>query len=350
VARAARIQAGALGPVLEDQLRRTATPWALPAELRVLHPGRLLATRSGGHYANGGTHIDDFVESMRYSPGGVSESWPAARLRRRPSRTGVPGFRGHPRGDHRGLVADPTPPEQRAQPPCCSPTSTTPCTCCAPSPSPAWCWQLPAARSRRGPVQRRRGRSHAVLVLGAESAGAPVSGHAGRGGRAGEGRRRVLEDRERGAVAPGGRRPCAGPACGTAWPGSARVVETFETACHLGWAGELCAKVRRRWRRGGRRCAGRPGVNCRVTHVYRTAGPYFTVLAAGRPGAQLAQWDRSNGRPARRWRGTGAHHPITTRPAGTTGRVTPARPELLAAALRAAKQSWTHRACSTRGS
>ena len=38
---------------------------------------------------------------------------------------------------------------------------------------------------------------------------------------------------------------------------------------------------------------GAPGLlNCRLTHVYPDgAAPYFTVLAAGRPGSEVAMWD-----------------------------------------------------------
>jgi alkyldihydroxyacetonephosphate synthase len=39
--------------------------------------------------------------------------------------------------------------------------------------------------------------------------------------------------------------------------------------------------------------AGSPGlVNCRFTHVYPDgAAPYFTVIAAGRRGSEVAMWD-----------------------------------------------------------
>ncbi|MEI2718131.1 MAG: FAD-binding oxidoreductase [Candidatus Nanopelagicales bacterium] len=79
VSRAARVQAGVLGPALADQLR--------PHELALRHypqsyqfssVGGWIATRAGGHYATGPTHIDDFVESLRMvSPAGV---WQSRRL------------------------------------------------------------------------------------------------------------------------------------------------------------------------------------------------------------------------------------------------------------------------------
>ncbi|HSS09073.1 MAG TPA: FAD-dependent oxidoreductase, partial [Acidimicrobiales bacterium] len=64
--RAARIQAGALGPALEDQLRpHGLTLRHFPQSFEFSSLGGWLATRSGGHYATNYTHIDDFVESLR---------------------------------------------------------------------------------------------------------------------------------------------------------------------------------------------------------------------------------------------------------------------------------------------
>src|SRR5438132_10047608 len=76
VSRAARIQAGARGPVLEEQLRPHGyTLRHFPQSFEFSTLGGWLATRSGGHYASLYTHIDDFVESMRVvTPSGVSES------------------------------------------------------------------------------------------------------------------------------------------------------------------------------------------------------------------------------------------------------------------------------------
>src|SRR5438132_2299341 len=76
VSRAARIQAGARGPVLEDQLRPHGyTLRHFPQSFEFSTLGGWLATRSGGHYASLYTHIDDFVESLRVvTPAGVVES------------------------------------------------------------------------------------------------------------------------------------------------------------------------------------------------------------------------------------------------------------------------------------
>ena len=75
--RAARIQGGALGPVLEEQLRpHGLTLRHYPQSFEFSTLGGWLATRAGGHYATLLTHIDDLVESMRVvTPVGISESW-----------------------------------------------------------------------------------------------------------------------------------------------------------------------------------------------------------------------------------------------------------------------------------
>ena len=74
--RAARIQAGVLGPALEAQLRpHRFTLRHFPQSFEFSSLGGWIATRSGGHYATNHTHIDDFVESVRMiTPSGVWES------------------------------------------------------------------------------------------------------------------------------------------------------------------------------------------------------------------------------------------------------------------------------------
>ena len=74
--RAARIQAGALGPVLEDQLRpHGLTLRHYPQSFEFSTLGGWLATRAGGHFATVYTHIDDLCESMRVvTPVGAAES------------------------------------------------------------------------------------------------------------------------------------------------------------------------------------------------------------------------------------------------------------------------------------
>ena len=76
ISRAARIQAGALGPELAAQLK----PYGLtlrhfPQSYEFSTLGGWIVTRAGGHYATQYTHIDDFVESTRMvTPSGVMQT------------------------------------------------------------------------------------------------------------------------------------------------------------------------------------------------------------------------------------------------------------------------------------
>jgi alkyldihydroxyacetonephosphate synthase len=77
VSRAARIQSGAPGPRLEDQLREHGlTLRHFPQSFEFSTLGGWIATRAGGHFATLYTHIDDLVESVRaITPRGAWESF-----------------------------------------------------------------------------------------------------------------------------------------------------------------------------------------------------------------------------------------------------------------------------------
>lgn len=76
VSRAARFQAGILGPDLESALKpHGLTLRHYPQSFPWSTVGGWIATRSGGHYATNHTHIDDFVESTRmFTPAGWFET------------------------------------------------------------------------------------------------------------------------------------------------------------------------------------------------------------------------------------------------------------------------------------
>jgi alkyldihydroxyacetonephosphate synthase len=76
VSRAARIQAGALGPELEAQLKpHGLTLRHFPQSFEFSTLGGWIVTRSGGHYATQQTHIDEFVEATRLvAPAGVMQT------------------------------------------------------------------------------------------------------------------------------------------------------------------------------------------------------------------------------------------------------------------------------------
>ena len=74
--RAARIEAGVFGPALETQLKPHGfTLRHFPQSFAFSTLGGWVATRSGGHFATLYTHIDDLVESLRVvTPKGVIET------------------------------------------------------------------------------------------------------------------------------------------------------------------------------------------------------------------------------------------------------------------------------------
>jgi alkyldihydroxyacetonephosphate synthase len=80
VSRAARIQAGATGPRIEQQLAgHGMTLRFYPQSFERSTLGGWIATRAAGHFATGPTHIDDLVESIRaITPRG--DVWESRRL------------------------------------------------------------------------------------------------------------------------------------------------------------------------------------------------------------------------------------------------------------------------------
>ncbi|MFE9480131.1 FAD-binding oxidoreductase [Streptomyces spororaveus] len=306
--RAARIQAGTLGPSLEDQLRpHGLTLRHFPQSFEFSTLGGWLATRAGGHYATGRTHIDDFVQSLRVvTPAGTSSSWrlPASGAGPSPDRLflGSEGALGviteawvrlQERPRHKASAAVAFPDFQDA---------LRAVRALAQSDlSPANCRLLDSGEAALS------GAAHdgaSVLVLGFESADEPVAGRL---------ERAVALARSHGGrddgTAGGG---CAqesphGDAAVSAWrsaflrmpylrDGLARmgaIAETFETAATWDRVPGLIEEVRREVGEAAAKATGFPAtVNCRLTHVYPDgAAPYFTVLAAGRPGDEVAVWD-----------------------------------------------------------
>jgi alkyldihydroxyacetonephosphate synthase len=74
--RSAKIQAGATGPEIQDQLREHGLQLRhYPQSYEFSTFGGWVATRAGGHFATRYTHIDDFVESVRaVTPAGNLET------------------------------------------------------------------------------------------------------------------------------------------------------------------------------------------------------------------------------------------------------------------------------------
>jgi alkyldihydroxyacetonephosphate synthase len=296
VSRAGRIQGGALGPVLEEQLRpHGLTLRHFPQSFEFSTLGGWLATRAGGHYATLHTHIDDLVESLRVvTPVGISESWrlPGSGAGPSPDRLflGSEGTLGviteawmrlqdRPRFKASASVTFPDMTAAMGAVRSIAQAGLHPANCRLLDPGEA---ALSGASS-----------GAPVLVLGVESAVLPV-----------ESRLAELTGlaRDHGGVVAD-----KGDAAADTWrsaflrmpyvrDGLARmsaIVETFETACTWDRAPELYETVCAEVGAAVASVTGAPGlVNCRFTHVYPDGpAPYFTVIAAGRPGSEVAMWD-----------------------------------------------------------
>ena len=347
VSRAARIQAGAYGPAIEQQLR----PYGLtlrhfPQSFEFSTLGGWLATRAGGHYATLLTHIDDLVESMRVvTPVGISESWrvPASGAGPSPDRffLGSEGALGviteawlrlQDRPVHKASasVSFATVEEAVEAVRAVAQSGLHPANCRLLDPGEA----ALSGAARHG---------EAVLVLGVESAHHPVEARLAElvtlaqdhGGAA-----RPRDERGDSAVETWRSAFLRMPYVRDGLARMSAIVETFETACTWNCAIDLYATVRAEVGTAVEEITGAPGVvNCRFTHVYPDGpAPYFTVVAAGRRGDELAMWDDIKTAAMTcltRLRATVTHHHAVGR--DHRPGYDRQRPEPFAVALRAAK-------------
>ncbi|MBW8706441.1 putative FAD-linked oxidoreductase [Streptomyces sp. MBT84] len=118
------------------------------------------------------------------------------------------------------------------------------------------------------------------------------------------------------------------------------ITETFETACTWDRVPQLYESVRSQLSDVVRDVTGSAGtINCRFTHVYPDGpAPYFTVIAPGRRGEEVAMWDRIKSAAMQILHDLGAtvthHHAVGRDHRPGYDRQ---RPEPFALALRAAK-------------
>ncbi len=311
LSKAARIQAGATGPRLEEQLREHGlTLRHFPQSFEYSTLGGWIATRAGGHFATLETHIDDLVESVRAVT--LDGDWESRRL---------PGSGAGPSPDRMligsegilGVIVDAwvRVRERPTQKISCgityddfdagaeairelSQSGLNPSNCRLLDPTES---EVTSA----GPPGK------ALLVLGFESAHVPVEDsmtlaldicrdHGGEPG-----------DLKRSEASAGGDDPVNAwrnaflqapylrdslVACGV-------LSDTFETAITWDRFPDFHAEVMETAKRavaeasgGGAEGRGSPRISCRFTHVYPDGpAPYYTVLATARRGDEVAQWD-----------------------------------------------------------
>jgi alkyldihydroxyacetonephosphate synthase len=346
VSRAARIQAGATGPRLEEQLREHGlTLRHYPQSFEYSTLGGWIATRAGGHFATLGTHIDDFVESVRAltprgpwesrrlpvsgagpSPdrmligsegilGVITEAW--VRVRERPR------FKASAGVTFASFEAGVAAVRALAQ------SELHPSNCRLLDPG-------EAGLTGAAPPGR------ALLVLGFESADHPLDPWMARAAEL---------CRDYGGDLPvepsvGGRAEAVDtwrdafiqmPYLRDILVAGGVLAETFETAITWDRLPGFVEGVRDRTLAA----LGEGTVNCRLTHVYPDgAAPYFTVLAPARRGAELEQWDEVKAAASEAVVSSGGtithHHAVGRDHRPWYDRQ---RPEPFAAALRAAKKS-----------
>ncbi len=340
VSRAARIQAGATGPRLEEQLATHGlTLRFYPQSFELSTLGGWIATRAGGHFATGPTHIDDLVEGVRAVTPGAG-IWQSRRL---------PGSGAGPSPDRLLLGSEGTlaviteawvrvierPTERR-------------------SASIPFADYAAAARAVRDIVQAglrpsncrvidareaaltfAGDGSHALLLLGFESgledqfeaavriAGGEAKVAESTGGGAGAWREAFLR----------------APYLRDTFVAMGVLSETFETAVTWDRHDAFVEDVRGTAEAVLRERCGDGSVTVRMTHAYPDgAAPYFTCLAPVEPGAEEETWravKRAASEAILRGGGTITHHHAVGRDHRPW--YDRQRPEPFAAALRGAK-------------
>ncbi|HXR60835.1 MAG TPA: FAD-binding oxidoreductase [Solirubrobacterales bacterium] len=365
---AARIQAGATGPGLEEQLHEHGlTLRHFPQSFEYSTLGGWVATRAGGHFATLETHVDDLVESVRaITPRGTWQSrrLPASGAGPSPDRMliGSEGILGviaeawvrvRPRPEFKASVGVAFEDFGAA---------TEAVRAIAQSGLyPSNCRLLDAGEAEL--TGAGDGSSH-LLLLGFESGHHPVDTAIEQalavarehGGTPGEHRTSTPTGRESDDVS--GNRPVGGVV--DTWRGAFLLApylrdtfvacgvlsETFETAITWDRFEQFHTTVMETARRSVAEVSGvptdgpgSPRVSCRFTHVYPDGvAPYFTILAPAIRGGEVEQWDEIKAAVSAAIIGAGGtithHHAVGRDHRPWYDRQ---RPAPFAAALRAAK-------------
>ncbi len=303
VSRAALIEGGVYGPSLEEQLRpHDLTLRHYPQSFEVSSLGGWIATRSAGHFATLHTHIDEFVESIRaITPAGLWESrrLPASGAGPAPDRLliGSEGTLGVITAAWLRLQARP---RFRASAVATFATFDDGARAVrAIAQSGLWpanCRLLDAGEALVSGAGS--GDDHLVLI-GFESADHPVDGPLARAIELARDYGGLVAPRERGPAGPVAswrRAFVRAPYVRDSLVRYGLLCETFETAVTWDRFDDVVSGLRATTEAALRDVGAWPGlITCRLTHAYPDgAAPYFSVLAPGRAGDQLAQWDAVN--------------------------------------------------------
>ena len=354
--RAARIQGGVLGPALEDQLRpHNYTLRHYPQSFEFSTLGGWIATRSGGHFATLYTHIDDFVESVRVlTPTGVVES-------RR-----LPGSGAGPSPDRmfigsEGILGIITEAWMRLQdrPKFRAGAAVAFADFLAAANAvravaqaglyPANCRLLDAGEAANAGANQGEA---SVLVLAFESADHELGPWMKRaleicadlGGKVPEGAGRTRTDAEathEGAAGAWREAFIKAPYLRNSLAAMGIITDTFETAITWDRFPAYHAQLMETGTDAIRRICGQGTMTCRFTHAYPDGpAPYYTILAPGKPGSEMEQWDEIKAAVSEvivKFGGTITHHHAVGRDHRPW--YDRQRPEGFARALKAAKRA-----------
>jgi alkyldihydroxyacetonephosphate synthase len=348
VSLSARIQAGATGPRLEQQLSEHGlTLRHFPQSFQFSTLGGWIATRAGGHFATLYTHIDDLVESVRaLTPIGVWESrrLPGSGAGVSPDRMLI-GSEGT-----LGVITEawvrvrPRPAHRASAPVRFAEFAAGAEAVRALSQSGLYPTNCRLIDAREAEVTGAGDGSHALLVLGFESADHDVERTMTTalevcGDHGGTWERRGARDPE--AVGSWREAFLRAPYLRDVFVAIGVLSETFETAITWERFPAFHERVLADVSEAVREICGGGTVTCRFTHVYPD-GPalYYTILAPARRGAELEQWaavKRTAADAVIEGGGTITHHHAVGRDHRSW--YDRQRPEPFATALRAAKSA-----------
>ena len=306
---AVRVQAGATGPRLESQLALHGLSLRhYPQSFEFSTVGGWIATRAGGHFATLYTHIDDKLEAVRMlTPSGVFETrrLPGSGAGPQPERLvlGSEGTLGviteawlrvHPRPKYRASASMHFETLELAVDAARAIAQS--------GLHPSNCRLLDATEAMMNNVVTD---GHHVLLIGFESSDHPLDawieraialcGHAccTHGPTFREGDEGASRVRDAGTWRDAF---VNAPYLQTTLLSLGYVVDTFETACTWSAFPGLDRAIREAVGDAMKTHCGAGRLSCRFTHVYPDGpAPYYTFVAPGRAGDEMAQWSAIKG-------------------------------------------------------
>jgi len=304
--RSASIQAGVLGPHLEEQLKpHGLTLRHFPQSYEMSTLGGWIATRSGGHYATLFTHIDEFVEGVSaITPRGTYETrrLPGSGAGPDPARLLI-GSEGTLGVITRAWMRLQDRPTHRASAPFeferFEDASSAARAIVQSGLWPANCRLLD---HREALFSGAGDGSRSLLIVTFESADHPLEAWFARvvelcadfhGNSPADlpGTSTAADAAHRGAAGAWRNAFIAGGHRHDAFVRLGLVMETFETAITWDRFPEFHDAVMSATQAAADRVCGRAMVSCRFAYVYPDGpAPYYTVLGQGRAGSEVAQW------------------------------------------------------------